>query len=177
MNYAYSPDTGEIISVNVPGDWMGSTQVEPPSFNRATEGCFWRGSAWEIVVATPDLVKLKADASAIIDSAAGAARVRYITICPGQEITYMLKAQEAAAFKSGGYTGGVPGLVQAEIDAYGYTPQQAADLILATQAIWQAKAGQIESARRCGKAAVSIAADVPAIDAARTLFTAKLAGL
>lgn len=62
---------------------MGVTDVAPPVFDRATAGCFWRGTDWEIVIAVPDLVKLKAEASAIIDSAAGAARARYIRVAPG----------------------------------------------------------------------------------------------
>lgn len=51
--YAYSPDTGELIRTESPADWMGSTDVTPPAFDPATAGCFWRGGAWEVVVPTP----------------------------------------------------------------------------------------------------------------------------
>lgn len=59
--YAYSPDTGEMIRTDTgelirtdnPSDWMGLTDVVPPEFDPATAGCFWRGDHWEIVVATP----------------------------------------------------------------------------------------------------------------------------
>lgn len=47
--YAYSPDTGEIIRTETPADWMGTTSVAPPEFDPATAGCFWRGDHWEIV--------------------------------------------------------------------------------------------------------------------------------
>ena len=47
--YAYSPDTGELIRTDAPADWMGTTDVSPPSFDAATQGCFWRGDHWEIV--------------------------------------------------------------------------------------------------------------------------------
>lgn len=47
--YAYSPDTGEIIRTDNPADWMGTTSVAPPEFDPATAGCFWRGDHWEIV--------------------------------------------------------------------------------------------------------------------------------
>lgn len=47
--YAYSPDTGELIRTDNPADWMGTTSVAPPEFDPATAGCFWRGDHWEIV--------------------------------------------------------------------------------------------------------------------------------
>lgn len=47
--YAYSPDTGELIRTDNPADWMGATSVAPPEFDPATAGCFWRGDHWEIV--------------------------------------------------------------------------------------------------------------------------------
>lgn len=52
--YAYSPHTGEHIVTDNPSDWMGLTDVAPPTYDRATAGCFWRGGAWEIVIATPE---------------------------------------------------------------------------------------------------------------------------
>lgn len=47
--YAYSPDTGELIRTDNPADWMGTTSVAPPEFDPATAGCFWRGDHWELV--------------------------------------------------------------------------------------------------------------------------------
>ena len=52
QQYAYSPDPGELIRTKTPADWMGVTDVPPPAFDPATAGCFWRGSAWEVVVQT-----------------------------------------------------------------------------------------------------------------------------
>ena len=46
---AYSPDTGELIVTNNPGAWMGLTDLAPPVFDNATQGCFFRGGAWVIV--------------------------------------------------------------------------------------------------------------------------------
>lgn len=53
MNYFYSPHTGEHIVTEDPADWMEITMVAPPTYDPATEGCFWRGQAWEVVVAIP----------------------------------------------------------------------------------------------------------------------------
>ena len=47
--YAYSPDTGELIRTETPAEWMELTDVAPPEFDPATAGCFWRGDHWEIV--------------------------------------------------------------------------------------------------------------------------------
>ena len=49
MKYAYSPATGEIIDTDSPADWMGTTTVTPPLYNKATQGCFWRDNAWAVV--------------------------------------------------------------------------------------------------------------------------------
>lgn len=53
MKYAYSPDTLEFIPVAEPADWMGTTDVAPPVYDRDTAGCFWRGTAWEVVQSAP----------------------------------------------------------------------------------------------------------------------------
>lgn len=123
-------------------------------------------AVYDAHVAPSDLDEAKAAALADIDAAAGAARARYITVAPGQEATYILKAQQAAVFKAGGYSGAAPGLVQAEMDATGATAQAAADDILAQEAAWAYKAAQIESARRRGKVSVNAGTDVLAVAAA-----------
>lgn len=125
----------------------------------------------------PPLDQVRAAALAAIDAAAGAARARYITIAPGQEATYLIKAQQARDYRAAGYTGPVPALVQAEADATGETPAAACDSILAEEAVWVAKAALIESARRRGKVAVGAAADAAAVEAARDAALAELAGL
>ena len=51
--HAYSPNTGELIRTDNPAEWMGLTDVAPPTFDPATAGCFWRGDHWEIVQAQP----------------------------------------------------------------------------------------------------------------------------
>ena len=90
-----------------------------------------------------------------IDQAAGAARARYITVAPGQESTYMQKTMDATAYKAAGYTGDVPLMIQAEADAVGCTPQEAADQILAQAQAWLVKGSQIEGVRRSWKLTVA----------------------
>lgn len=99
----------------------------------------------------------KADALAHIDAKAGAVRSKYITVAPGQEITYMLKSTQASLFKSGGYVGTPPPMIQAEMGATGRTAQQAADAVLTEEAQWQGLAAVLEGIRRSGKVAVNAA--------------------
>ena len=90
-----------------------------------------------------------------IDTAAGAARARYITVAAGQEATYMQKTMDATAYKAVGYTGPVPLMIQAESDAVGCTAQEAADQILAQAQAWLVKGSQIEGVRRSWKLTVA----------------------
>lgn len=166
----YSTATGERVEITELGQTpaeLGLTGQEPPA-----GFVTWDGATWQ-----HDLARTKAAALAAIDAEAGVARARYITVAPGQEATYILKAQQADAFKAGGYAGAVPGLVQAEVDATGATAQQAADAILVQEAAWAVKAAQIESARRRGKVAAGNAADAAAVEAAQAAAIAELGAL
>lgn len=53
MTHYYSPHTGELINTNTPSDWMAVTEITPPVFDSAVEGCFFREGAWVIVVSEP----------------------------------------------------------------------------------------------------------------------------
>lgn len=106
-----------------------------------------------------------------IDIEAEALRGVYITANSGQVATYILKYNEATAFKTAGYTGDVPGLVQAEVAAIGGTAQAAADSILAQYAAWTALAASIETVRRTAKVAVNAATTTAAVTAAVTAAT------
>lgn len=124
----------------------------------------------------PAHVKAREMAAALrdIDSKAGSVRARYITIAPGQEATYILKAAAAETFTSAGYLGAVPTLVQAEATVTGRTPAQAAAAILSERDAWVGKAAQIEQARRAGKIAVGAAATLDALEGARIAALAAL---
>lgn len=178
--HAYSPDTGELIRTETPAEWMELTDVAPPEFDPATAGCFWRGDHWEIVpgeVPSDSVAQLKVDAANAIDNAAGEARAKYITIAPGQEGTYLLKAQRARELSAKNYQGPVPSLIQAEMDATGATVQQACADILAQEAAWEYKAGQIETARRVGKERVKAATTSAEINGHRDDTLSALAQL
>jgi hypothetical protein len=50
--YAYSPNTGEIINTTTPAAWMSTTPIVPPAYDPAISGCFFRNGAWVVVVST-----------------------------------------------------------------------------------------------------------------------------
>lgn len=54
MNDAYSPYTGEHIATDNPAPWMGRAGIDAPEYDPVTQGCFWRGQAWEVVDVQPD---------------------------------------------------------------------------------------------------------------------------
>jgi hypothetical protein len=85
----------------------------------------------------------------------------------------LAKERQADTFKAANYIGTVPGLVQAEADATGLTPQQACDSILTTRDQWLVKAAQIERERRKGKINVQAAITINAVTTAlNTALTA-----
>ena len=128
---------------------------------------------------------IKPDALSAIDTAAGAARARYITTANGQESTYLLKAADADRYKAAGYPAAKIASypwVLAKARAMVAAPaaadyQAAADLIIATRDAWVVKGAAIEEARERGKAAVSSAIDVAGVAAARAAAEAELAAL
>ncbi len=92
-----------------------------------------------------------------IDVKAGAVRASYITDVPGQQITYMLKAEQAQKFASKGFAGAPPSLIAGEAAASGVSARQAAQAILREEELWTQLAAGIEQIRRAGKIAVQSA--------------------
>lgn len=125
----------------------------------------------------PTLTERVKDALSRIDNAAGSARLRHITDVPGQQVTYLLKAEQSAKFVALLGVGQVPPFVQAEADATGLAPLAAAQAVVASEAVWtDQQAPAIERERRRGKLAVT-AASAAALDAAITAALAALDAL
>lgn len=118
-------------------------------------------------------------AAEAIDAAAGKARARYITVAPGQEGVYLLKAAQAEAYRAAGYPAdpGAWALIAREAPARGLSPRALADEVLALRDAWTAKAAEIEAARLGGKRQVAQAASYAEIAAARDAALAALAAL
>jgi len=112
-----------------------------------------------------------------IDAKAGFVRTKFITVAPGQEATYILKAQQARAFALAGFVGPIPGLVAAEMAATGKDAQTVTTQIQAEESQWAQLAGGIENIRRSGKVAVMSAASDEEATAGFELTIAALAAL
>ena len=52
MIYCFSPHTGEIINTDTPADWMGRTDLVPPSVS-ASQSAVFQSGAWAVVEAVP----------------------------------------------------------------------------------------------------------------------------
>lgn len=112
-----------------------------------------------------------------LDIKAGAVRACYITVVPGQEATYLMKAQQAKAFIAAGYVGQAPSLVLAEMTATGESAETSCARILTEEAQWTALAGQIETIRRSAKVGVSAAATLEDAEAIYHTAIAQLAAM
>lgn len=99
-----------------------------------------------------------------VNAAAGAARLRFVTDSPFQGTEYDLTLEEARAYETAGYTGDVPPMVQAEVDAQGLTAQQAAEFIIATATGWRTAAALIKAIRRAAIVSIEVAGDEQTID-------------
>jgi len=114
----------------------------------------------------PPLSQVKSNAEKQINLEAESARSKYLPPL-GQTLTYQEKERQARAYASAGYTGTVPPLVQAEVDA-GLAPdaKTAADQIIAAADAVRAKLTAIEAERRKAIAAIRAATDAAGVQAA-----------
>ncbi len=103
----------------------------------------------------------KAQALLDMSTAAGEARSRHITILPGQESTYRLKAEQAQGYTDAGYPADATPwqMINAEAAATGMEPAALADVILLKRDALIGLAAQVEALRLGGKQAVEAAAD------------------
>lgn len=119
----------------------------------------------EVITSTSTLNDIKTNAKALVDQTSEHIRCKYITPGFGQSLAYQEKSEEAADFVASGYPTGSPidlsdyPFIQAEVNATGKTPQDAADDILAQKALWISKGASIEEVRLGGKKAIDDAPD------------------
>lgn len=139
-------------------------------------------------VATPvvTLDQTKTDAYNAIDTAAGVARSRYLTIAPGQEVVYMAKSVQANAYKSAGYDFSHLSdylWIIAECNSQGADTtdatavQKVVDGILATEAAWSVVGSKIEQIRLGAKIKIAAETGTTAdeIQKAKTNIAAEVA--
>ena len=131
-----------------------------------------------LVLSEPErpLADVQREAYYMIDAAAENARLRYITGGAGQAQTYQEKSEEAADYVAAGYpadTSNYP-FVQADANAYGSTPTDAADYILLKRSEWVTLGAAIEELRLGGKKGVFDALITDTIETVRDAAIAAL---
>ena len=136
-------------------------------------GIDWSQRETAAARAAAALVDRKAGALARIKAQAGATRARYISTIPGQEMIYLAKEREAAAFLAG-EPGDYP-FLSAEVGETGQTIEQVAQVVLNLATAWRAIGAGIEALRVRANAAVAAAEDVDAVDVALTAFEEGIA--
>ncbi len=127
----------------------------------------------------PSLADIQAQAAAEVDLLAGKTRLKYVTVSPGQEMTYTAKLADAERYIAAEYpadTAPYP-WIHAEAQATGATPTQVADLIVYTAGLWTTIGAKIEGARQAAKRSIADAADTAAVQAAVAAFKAEVAAL
>lgn len=114
-----------------------------------------------------------------VDLYAGHTRLRFITVSPGQEATYISKLEDARAYIAAGYpTNSSPFVwVHAEAAATGATATQVADLIVYTAGLWSMVGSQIEGARQAAKMAIAQIGSIAAGEAILTIFKYTMDGI
>ncbi|WP_296699755.1 hypothetical protein [Thiocapsa sp. UBA6158] len=140
--------------------WLASQEMDAPRFNAD-------GSLSEIV-APINLEVARDTALAAIDQAAGAVRARYITVAPGQDLTYQRKSAEVAAWLAAADPAPADyPILHAEASACAMPMADVVADALAAEEAWTLVGAAIEGRRMAGKRAVRAATDLPAITAAR----------
>lgn len=110
---------------------------------------------------------LKHSARLMVDAEAGNARARFITVTPGQEMTYLEKVTQARALKIDDEEYGAEDypLIFAEIGITAADAEGVADVILARYAAWQQIGAVIEGTRLSAKQAIDAADSAEAVAA------------
>lgn len=97
-----------------------------------------------------------------VDEQAGAVRSQFITVIPGQEATYIYKAAEAKAWRSGNDPDTAP-FLSAEAAATGVTIDELALTVEANEAAWRELGARIEAARIGAKVAIARATAISTV--------------
>ncbi|AYJ86209.1 hypothetical protein D3Y57_09830 [Sphingomonas paeninsulae] len=127
-----------------------------------------------ITLITVDLTPVRGFLTAKIDADAGAFRAQFITVSPGQEMTYVFKAAEAKAWVAGAPDADFP-FMAAEAAAGGRTIADVQTEVAYSSALFIKLGSRIEGARMAAKAAVTAATNIKDMVAASAVDWAALA--
>jgi len=125
---------------------------------------------------TRPLATLQKQAIDRVDVLAGVTRLKYVTISPGQEMTYTAKLADAKAYIAAGYPVNAAPYpwIAIEATSTGTTPAQVADLIVYTAGLWSTVGATIEGKRQEAKKLIAASLTVTDIRTAEQAFIAAM---
>lgn len=109
----------------------------------------------QINVGTKPLLVHQAEFLELADQLAGETRALFLTVSPGQELTYLMKLNEAKIFPNSPTP-----WIDSEALATGKTVQEVVQTILQTAQAWEIVGSQIEAARMKAKQIIKNATSV-----------------
>lgn len=123
------------------------------------------------------LAELRARIEREVDAIAGETRLRFVSVSPGQEMTYTAKLEDARAYIAAGYPADASPFIwiNAEAEATGATPTQVADLIVYTAGVWSTIGAQIEGHRQATKQIITNSDESQTLAALATFRTVMAA--
>jgi hypothetical protein len=122
-----------------------------------------------VAVTTVNLDPVRASLCNRIDAEAGAVRARFITVAPGQEMTYVFKANEAQSYVASDTDPTHYPFMRAEAAATDKTLDEVHASVLESTTLFIIIGARIEGARMAAKQAVNAADNANAMIAAATL--------
>lgn len=151
MIQLHNMTTGEVVNVASALGYGGEWQRWGPDLpSGSPDHLVLVDQQWQL-----DATTLNTLLHARIDQEAGQFRGRFLTVAPGQEMTYLRKEEEARALLAG--DAGAYAFLDAEARATGRTVEQVAGLVVAQADFWLPLGAAIEGLRMGAKMAVTAA--------------------
>jgi hypothetical protein len=123
----------------------------------------------QINVGTKPLLVHQSEFLESVDKLAGETRALFLTVSAGQELTYLMKLNEAKSFPDAPTP-----WIDLEASETGKTTQEVVQTILDTAQIWEIVGSQIEAARMKAKLAIKNAVSVKEMYDAKMALQTKL---
>lgn len=126
----------------------------------------------QINVGTKPLLVHQSEFLELVDKLAGETRALFLTVSAGQELTYLMKLNEAKSFPNAPTP-----WIDSEALATGKTTQDVVQTILDTAQSWEIVGSQIEAARMKAKQIIKNAASVKEMYDAKNALQETLNGV
>lgn len=176
MTRIYHDDEGRILYAIETGDALPGTHIEMPG-PAPTDLADWRVIEGALVRVV-DLVTAQDRARQAVNQARGAARLRYITDIPGQQMVYADKEAQAAAWLADPAPDPAHyPAITAEIGITAPTAHEVAQIYLNEAALWRQISAGIEGVAMAAHAAIDAATTAEACEAVAAGIEGQLAAL